>query len=253
MTRGDLVAKAKARAVGAESDGPTAGSVKVESAPQTSGTVGADTLGRTASDVAVESEARAAESDSVARTRPGSRGCVLLDRDGVINHDTPGFYVRTPAQWRPIDGSLEAIAALCGAGFAPVVVTNQSGLGRGFFSAEVLERIHARMNDAVASAGGRLEGIYHCPHKPDEGCGCRKPAAGLVRQMERALGYSALGAPLIGDKLSDLQLARNVGARPILVRTGYGARTLAELHDSGVDVFADLAQAADALIREDTP
>ena len=229
MTRGDLVAQAKARAVGAESDGPTAGSVKVES------------------------EARAAESDSVARTRPGSRGCVLLDRDGVINHDTPGFYVRTPAQWRPIDGSLEAIAALCGAGFAPVVVTNQSGLGRGLFSAGALKRIHAKMTDAVASAGGRLEGIYHCPHKPDEGCGCRKPAAGLVRQMERALGYSARGAPLIGDKLSDLQLARNVGARPILVRTGHGAITLSELTYSNVDVFADLAQAAKALIREATP
>ena len=184
--------------------------------------------------------------------RPGSRGCVILDRDGVINHDSPR-YIRTPEQWQPIDGSLKAIAALCAAGFAPVVVSNQSGVGRGLFSVRVLERIEARMSAAVTAAGGLLAGIYHCPHTPDAGCGCRKPAAGMVRRMERELGYSARGAPLIGDKHSDLALARNVGSRPILVRTGYGASTQAELTDSHVDVFADLAQAAEALIREDLP
>ena len=184
--------------------------------------------------------------------KPGSRGCVILDRDGVINHDSHR-YIRTPAQWQPIDGSLQAIAALCTAGFAPVVVSNQSGVGRGLLSARVLERIQDKMSDAVAGAGGVLAGIYHCPHTPQAACGCRKPAAGMVRRMERELGYSARGAPLIGDKLSDLELARNVGSRPILVRTGYGAGTLAELTDSDVDVFADLAQAAEALIREDTP
>ena len=181
--------------------------------------------------------------------RQGARGCVILDRDGVINHDSR-HYIRTPEQWQPIDGSLEAIAALGRAGFAPVVVSNQSGVGRGLLSASVLERIHATMSGAVAAAGGRLAGIYHCPHTPAEGCQCRKPAAGLVRRMERDLGYTARGAPLIGDKLSDLELARNVGARPILVRTGYGAKSMAALNDSAVEVFADLAQAADALIRE---
>ena len=185
-------------------------------------------------------------------TRPGSRGCVILDRDGVINHDSPR-YIRTPEQWKPIDGSLEAIAALCAAGFAPVVVSNQSGVGRGLLSSRVLERIQAKMSSAVAAAGGLLAGIYHCPHTPEAGCGCRKPAAGMVRRMERELGYSARGAPLIGDKLSDLELARNVGSRPILVRTGYGASTLAELTESHPDVFEDLAQAAEALIREDSP
>lgn len=191
--------------------------------------------------------------DSVTQTvKPGSRGCVILDRDGVINHDSPQ-YIRSPEQWLPIDGSLEAIAALCTAGFAPVVVSNQSGVGRGLLSARVLARIQARMAEAVAAAGGLLAGIYHCPHTPDAGCGCRKPAAGMVRRMERELGYSASGAPLIGDKHSDLELARNVGSRPILVRTGYGATTLAELADCRVDVFADLAQAAEALIREDSP
>lgn len=184
--------------------------------------------------------------------KPGSRGCVILDRDGVINHDSPE-YIRTPEQWQPIDGSLEAIADLCAAGFAPVVVSNQSGVGRGFLTASTLERIQARMSEAVAAAGGQLAGIYHCPHTPQARCGCRKPADGLVRRMERELGYSARGAPLIGDKLSDLELARNAGSRPILVRTGYGGSTLAELTDPDVEVFADLAQAAEALIREDSP
>lgn len=184
--------------------------------------------------------------------KPGTRGCVILDRDGVINHDSPQF-IRSPEQWQPIDGSLNAIAALCAAGFAPVVVSNQSGVGRGLLSLRTLERIQYKMSDAVAAAGGRLAGIYHCPHTPEAGCGCRKPAAGMVRRMERELGYSARGAPLIGDKLSDLELARNVGSRPILVRTGYGASTLADLTESHLDVFEDLAQAAEVLIREDSP
>ena len=184
--------------------------------------------------------------------KQGSRGCVILDRDGVINHESPQ-YIRSPEQWQPIDGSLDAIAALCTAGFAPVVVSNQSGVGRGLLSSRVLERIQAKMSSAVAAAGGLLAGMYHCPHTPEAGCGCRKPAAGMVHRMERELGYSARGAPLIGDKHSDLELARNVGSRPILVRTGYGASTLAELTDSHVEVFADLAHAAEALIRGDTP
>ena len=158
--------------------------------------------------------------------------------------------MRTPEQWQPINGSLEAIAALCAAGFAPVVVSNQSGVGRSLFSAKVLERIHAKMRAAVAAAGGLLAGIYHCPHTPEAGCGCRKPAVGMVRRMERDLGYSAHGAPLIGDKRSDLELARNAGSRPILVRTGYGASTLAALNDSSVEVYADLARAAQALLRD---
>lgn len=184
--------------------------------------------------------------------KPASRGCVILDRDGVINHDSPQF-IRSPEQWQPIDGSLDAIAALCTAGFAPVVVSNQSGVGRGLLSVRMLERIQDKMSDAVAAAGGLLAGIYHCPHTPEAGCGCRKPAAGMVRRMERELGYTARGAPLIGDKPSDLELARNVGSRPILVLTGYGASTLAELTESHPDVFEDLARAAEALIREDSP
>ena len=182
-------------------------------------------------------------------TRPNPRRCVILDRDGVINHDSPD-YIRSPEQWHPIDGSLEAIASLNRAGFAVVVVSNQSGVGRGLLSAEVLQMIHAKMLDAVAAAGGAIAGIYHCPHTPSHGCECRKPAVGLVRRLERELGYPAAGAPLIGDNHTDLTLARRVGARPILVRTGYGERTLATLAGPDVEVYDDLGCAAAALIQE---
>ena len=180
---------------------------------------------------------------------PDSRGCLILDRDGVINHDSPD-YIRTPEQWRPIDGSLQAIAALSAAGFAVVIVSNQSGVGRGLFSAADLQRIHAKMVGAVGAAGGRLAGIYHCPHTPARRCECRKPSTGMLQRMEQELGYPLPGVPLIGDKDTDLALARRVGARPILVRTGYGEETLAALEDPAVEVFDDLAQAAAALIRE---
>ncbi len=180
------------------------------------------------------------------------RGCVILDRDGVINHDSPD-YIRSADQWHPIDGSIEAIADLDRAGFAVVVVSNQSGVGRGLLTAEVLEMIHAKMAHAVAAAGGHFAGIYHCPHTPEQRCECRKPAVGMVRQLERELGYAPTGAPLVGDKHTDLALARRVGARPILVRTGYGERTLAMLDDPTVEVYDSLAHAAPALIQESGP
>ena len=105
------------------------------------------------------------------------------------------------------------------------------------------------MRGAVEAAGGRIAGIYHCPHRPDEGCECRKPATGMLERLEEELGFSLPGTPLIGDNASDLELARRVGARPILVRTGYGVETLAKL-DHSVEVYADLAAATAALIAE---
>ena len=185
-------------------------------------------------------------------TGPNHRGCVILDRDGVINHDSPD-YIRSPEQWHPIDGSLEAIADLNRAGFAVAVVSNQSAVGRGLLSAEALQMIHVKMTDALAAVGATIAGIYHCPHTPAEGCRCRKPAVGMVKRLERELGLDPAGAPLIGDKHTDLALALRVGARPILVRTGYGARTLAMLEDPTVEVYDDLASAAAALIQEPGP
>lgn len=171
---------------------------------------------------------------------------VLLDRDGVINEDSPD-YVKSVAEWRPIGGSIEAIAALYRAGALIAVVTNQSGVGRGLFTEAALRAINAHMLNVVRAAGGDLAGVYYCPHGPDEACDCRKPRVGLVRRLERELGVAAVGAPFIGDKRSDIELAQAVGARPILVLTGGGAATAAALPGE-VEVYADLREAAAALL-----
>ena len=174
---------------------------------------------------------------------------VVLDRDGVINEDS-GEFIKSVAEWRPISGSLEAIAALTRAGFRVAVVTNQSGVGRGLFTEQTLEAIHARMNAAVRHAGGELAGIYYCPHHPDEGCDCRKPKTALLRRLEGDLGVSLEGVPFVGDRISDVGAADAVGARAILVRTGTGAATARTLGARSIEVFDDLAAAARALIAE---
>lgn len=172
---------------------------------------------------------------------------VVLDRDGVINEESHDF-IRSPAEWRPLPGALDAIAALDRAGFSVVVATNQSGVGRGLFSAEMLGRIHEKMQAAVAAAGGRLAGIFVCPHAPDAGCECRKPRPGLMHQIERAFGRSLAGVPTVGDSERDLRAASAVGARPILVRTGNGRLTEPLIAGEAVEVFDDLAAVARALI-----
>jgi D-glycero-D-manno-heptose 1,7-bisphosphate phosphatase len=172
---------------------------------------------------------------------------VVLDRDGVINEDS-GEFIKSVPEWHPIPGSLEAIAALSRAGYRIVVVTNQSGIGRGLLTERALADIHARMSAAVRDAGGALAGIYHCPHHPDAGCDCRKPKTGLLQRVESDFGCSLAGVPFVGDRFSDLDAARAVGARAILVRTGTGAATEAALGERAVEVFDDLAAAARAIL-----
>lgn len=174
---------------------------------------------------------------------------VVIDRDGVINEDSDD-YIKSVAEWRPIAGSLEAIAALTQGGFTVAVVTNQSGVGRGLLDEATLGAIHATMRARVRAAGGELAGIYYCPHRPDAGCDCRKPGPGMFRALERELGISVLGAPYIGDRPSDVLAARGVGARPILVRTGVGAATERALGDPSIAVFDDLWSAAQGLLGE---
>ena len=174
---------------------------------------------------------------------------VMVDRDGVINEDSDE-YIKSAAEWRPIAGSLEAIGALTRGGYRVAVVTNQSGIGRGLFDETTLAAIHQRMLAAVQAAGGELAGIYYCPHAPDADCDCRKPRPGLFRKVERELGLSVRGAPYIGDKLSDVEAAEAVGARPILVRTGRGAAAEPAAAARGVAVFDDLSGAAHSLLAE---
>jgi D-glycero-D-manno-heptose 1,7-bisphosphate phosphatase len=173
----------------------------------------------------------------------------MIDRDGVINEDSSDF-IKSVAEWRPIKGSLAAIAALHRGGWQIVVVTNQSGIGRGLYDEAALATIHQHMRERVRAAGGELAGIFYCPHLPEDGCDCRKPRPGMFRAIERELGLAVRGAPYIGDRLSDIEAAEGVGARPMLVRTGTGAATESLLGTRVVPVFDDLAGAARSLLAE---
>ena len=169
---------------------------------------------------------------------------VFLDRDGVINRDSDE-YIKGVDEWVPLPGSLDAIARLTAAGYRCVVISNQSGIGRGLFSEATLSAIHEAMRAAIEKAGGRLAGIFYCPHRPDEGCDCRKPKPGLLHRAAAELGCSLRGAPVIGDKLSDVEAALAVSARPIAV----GARR-GERFPAGVERYADLAEATTVLVAE---
>ena len=174
-----------------------------------------------------------------------SRRLVILDRDGVINHDSDDF-VKTPDEWLPIDGSIEAIAKLSSAGFTVAVATNQSGIGRKIIDRPTLETMHDKLRSLVKNAGGHVDRIVYCPHHPDDGCDCRKPAPGLYEQLSRKYAMPLDGVPVIGDSERDLEAARAVNGRPILVLTGKGNKTHADILERGesVETFENLAAAA---------
>ena len=174
---------------------------------------------------------------------------VILDRDGVVNEDSDA-YIKSPDEWIPIPGSLEAIARLNHAGYRVVIATNQSGVARGLFGMAELDAIHQKLHTALARLGGQVDGIYFCPHGPDDGCSCRKPRPGLLDEIRARHGIDLTGVPAIGDSLRDLEAARMVGATPILVRTGKGRSAEHQLPaDWGpVAVYDDLAQAVQDLL-----
>jgi len=166
---------------------------------------------------------------------------IILDRDGVINFDSDQF-IKSPDEWKPIPGSLEAIARLTREGWRVVVATNQSGLARGLFEMATLNAIHAKMHKAVTQAGGRIEAVFYCPHSSDMNCACRKPQAGMLHEIAARFGSDLKGVPSVGDSLRDLEAAARVGARPLLVKTGKGRHTLAAGGlPKDTPVFDDLA------------
>ena len=174
---------------------------------------------------------------------------VILDRDGVINHDSPS-YIKSPNEWKPIARSLDAIARLTQADYRVVVATNQSGVGRGLFDMATLNAIHDKMHRAVGQAGGRIDAVFYCPHPMEANCGCRKPKPGLLEDISRRFNTSLQDVPCIGDQLRDLQAAVAVGAQPILVLTGKGAKTQREGGlPPNTRVYADLADAVKPLVR----
>ncbi len=185
-------------------------------------------------------------SDGLVPSRPTR--LIVLDRDGVINHDSDAF-IKSPDEWRPIPGSLEAIARLNHAGFRAVVATNQSGVGRGLLDFATLTAIHEKMHRALAHVGGRIDAIFFCPHTADSRCECRKPKAGMLREIGVRFNVDMSGVPCVGDGLRDLLAADTVGAQPMLVLTGKGETTLREGgFPPNTVIFPDLAFVASALL-----
>jgi D-glycero-D-manno-heptose 1,7-bisphosphate phosphatase len=177
------------------------------------------------------------------------RRYVLMDRDGVINDDSDDF-IKSPEEWRPIGGSLEAIALLNKQGYDVVVITNQSGLARGLFDKAMLATIHEKMHRLLAEKGGEIAAIYHCPHDPESSCNCRKPKPGLLEQFALEKNVDLNSIYFIGDSLRDIQAAQAVGANPILVKTGKGQKTLDQNPNINIPVFENLYGAAEYILSK---
>ncbi len=178
---------------------------------------------------------------------------IVLDRDGVINEDSDE-YVKSPDEWQPIAGSLEAIARLNRGGYRVVVATNQSGISRGMFDLETLSAMHKKMHDLAGEVGAHIDGIFFCPHGPDDKCNCRKPKPGLFQEIQARLGTSLEGVPCVGDSLRDLQAGKSQGCTPFLVKTGKGKRTLDTKKNElpeGTEVFDNLMAVAEHLVPDD--
>ncbi|MEQ1591578.1 MAG: D-glycero-beta-D-manno-heptose 1,7-bisphosphate 7-phosphatase [Thiobacillaceae bacterium] len=173
---------------------------------------------------------------------------IILDRDGVINFDSDQF-IKHPDEWKPIPGSLEAIARLTREGWRVVVATNQSGLTRGLFEMATLNAIHAKMHKAVMAAGGRIEAVFYCPHSLEMECKCRKPRTGMLLEIAVRYAIELKDVPVIGDSTRDLEAAANVGAKPILVKSGKGLRTIAAGGlPKNTPIFENLAEAVNDLL-----
>ncbi len=174
---------------------------------------------------------------------------IILDRDGVINHDSDQF-IKSPDEWKPIEGSLEAIAHLNQWGWRVVVASNQSGVGRGLFGMDTLNAINDKMVKSLAQVGGRLDAIFFCPHPADSTCDCRKPKPGMFIQIAERFNVNLTGVPVVGDSLRDLQAGIAVGCEPYLVLTGKGLKTKDDPDlPSDTRIYPDLATLVADLIR----
>ncbi len=177
---------------------------------------------------------------------------IILDRDGVINHDSDEF-IKSPAEWTPIDGSLEAIARLNQAGYRVAVATNQSGIARRLFDMVALNAIHQKLHLRAQHVGARIDAIFYCPHSADDACDCRKPKAGLLQEIARRFDTSLQGVPSVGDSLRDLQAGVEAGCLPYLVLTGKGERTRAAGDlPPGTMIFPNLAAVVEQLLKTPT-
>ncbi len=172
---------------------------------------------------------------------------VILDRDGTINVDSDAF-IKSPEEWLPLPGSLEAIALFNRHGFKVVVISNQSGVARGLFDIGTLETIHAKMRRMAFEAGGSIDAIYFCPHGPDDHCDCRKPKPGLFEAFAADSQANLKNVYAIGDSMRDAQAAEAAGAKPILVKTGKGLKTIADHPQLKLPIFENLYEAATHIV-----
>ncbi len=173
---------------------------------------------------------------------------VILDRDGVINHDSKDF-IKSPAEFRPIEGSMAAIGRLTQAGIPVAIASNQSGLGRGYFNRQTLYAIHKKLRRLAALEGGKVDRIVYCPHLPDSGCRCRKPEPELFERLLKRFNVDGKNAIGFGDSARDLQAANRAGVPAKLVRTGNGERAMHELNVRREDTAQDLADAVERLFN----
>lgn len=175
---------------------------------------------------------------------------IILDRDGVINHDSDAF-IKSPEEWIPIKGSLEAIARLNQAGYRVVVATNQSGVARGLFDIKTLNAIHQKMHTAAQQAGADIDAVFFCPHSADDNCDCRKPKPGMFHEIAKRFNISLRGGvATVGDSLRDLQAGYVAGCAPYLVLTGKGEKTQAKGGlPPGTLVFPDLSGVVDFILK----
>ena len=174
---------------------------------------------------------------------------IILDRDGVINEDSDD-YIKSPDEWMPIPGSLDAIARLNHAGYSVAIASNQSGIARGYFSLETLAAMSVKMNDMLALLGGRIDAMFFCPHGPKDGCDCRKPKPGMLTEIGNRFQTGLGNVFFVGDNMNDVKAAQAAGAIPLVVRTGKGEQTARMVADNDADipVYNDLADVANAIL-----
>ena len=179
---------------------------------------------------------------------------IILDRDGVINEDSDD-YIKSPDEWIPIPGSLDAVARLNHAGYSVAIASNQSGIARGYFSLETLAAMNVKMNDMLAPLGGRIDAMFFCPHGPSDGCDCRKPKPGMLIDIGNRFQTSLENVLFVGDNINDIKAAQAAGARPVLVKTGKGEQTaslIADNNSMNVPVYEDLADVVNSILEADS-
>ena len=176
---------------------------------------------------------------------------IILDRDGVINEDSDD-YIKSPDEWNPIPGSLDAISRLNHAGYHVAVASNQSGIGRGYFDLETLSAMHNKMNDMLSQSGGQVDAVFFCPHGPKDGCDCRKPMPGLLNEISVRFQTRLDDVFFVGNTISDIKAANAAGAKPVIVRTGKGESTIEKLAEHGLEdtpVYDDLSDVVNTLLN----